>query len=512
MPDYQLGAIPSPEDKRDLLWASAMPVLENPLPSVYSTRGRQTSPPMQQFGSCVGFTIKAMQEHKEMASQGFEPEATILAGKFAYAECKKLDGLPGQSGTYPRIGMKVLCGIGICEEKLWPNDTSAKTESEYTAEPSEEALENAAGYMSGGYVVVETLQELKEAIDKYDVVAMCVPVYDSFFNADFQGKIAPGTGTIYGYHEIMACGWNDEENFIEFKNSWGTGWGDHGYGKLPYNYRGQSTVPFMEAHAAVDFVTGEQTTGGPASLALPVNDPFVVTQNFGNDFQKADGSWMYKSLGIPGHNGTDIRAKDGDPIFSCDSGLVIFSGVKGGYGNCVIIKHSWGTTLYGHLSDIMVSDDTGKNSIGKRVKLGKAGHTGNVTAAHLHLGMTINGVSNPAYKNYIDPLPYLKGALPMNIPDKGLALLADGKTEIVYFKIHNPNEMQGIVALSGYASPAVIPPVSKIDTLATTGYVLGSDSRTVIFYHKLASQAEQNLFVQLFKIPAQEALPPASVL
>ena len=30
--------------------------------------------------------------------------------------------------------------------------------------------------------------------------------------------------------------YNDEKQYFQFQNSWGIGWGDNGYGYIPYSY------------------------------------------------------------------------------------------------------------------------------------------------------------------------------------------------------------------------------------------------------------------------------------
>ncbi len=63
-------------------------------------------------------------------------------------------------------------------------------------------------------------------------------------------------------------------------------------------------------------------------------------------------------------------------------GDVKFSGIKGGFGNCIILKHGNGfETLYGHLSKILVSP--GQHiEIGQQI--GNIGSTGRSTGPHLH--------------------------------------------------------------------------------------------------------------------------------
>lgn len=82
------------------------------------------------------------------------------------------------------------------------------------------------------------------------------------------------------------------------------------------------------------------------------------------------------------HKGLDVAVAYGSPVKCAASGKVIFAGVKGGYGNCVIVEHGNGlATLYGHLSEILVEAND-------RVKVGqiiaKSGNTGRSTGPHLH--------------------------------------------------------------------------------------------------------------------------------
>jgi murein DD-endopeptidase MepM/ murein hydrolase activator NlpD len=82
------------------------------------------------------------------------------------------------------------------------------------------------------------------------------------------------------------------------------------------------------------------------------------------------------------HKGLDIAVAHGSDVRSAAAGKVIFAGVKGGYGNCVIISHGNGLdTLYGHLSAILVktNDVVKVNDV-----IAKSGNTGRSTGPHLH--------------------------------------------------------------------------------------------------------------------------------
>jgi murein DD-endopeptidase MepM/ murein hydrolase activator NlpD len=95
------------------------------------------------------------------------------------------------------------------------------------------------------------------------------------------------------------------------------------------------------------------------------------------------------------HPGIDFRGQTGDPVKTTANGKVIFTGWKGGYGNCIVVKHNNDfETLYGHLSHINVHEGQDVNT---GDVIGKVGSTGHSTGAHLHYEVRKNGKPiNPA--------------------------------------------------------------------------------------------------------------------
>ena len=82
------------------------------------------------------------------------------------------------------------------------------------------------------------------------------------------------------------------------------------------------------------------------------------------------------------HKGIDYGVPIGTDVQCTAKGKVIFAGVKGGYGNCVIISHGNGlSTLYAHLSsiDVKANDEVEVGQI-----IAKSGNTGRSTGPHLH--------------------------------------------------------------------------------------------------------------------------------
>lgn len=95
---------------------------------------------------------------------------------------------------------------------------------------------------------------------------------------------------------------------------------------------------------------------------------------------------------IRAHKGTDYAAARGTPIKASGDGKVTFAGVKGGYGNTVILQHGQAyQTLYAHMHNF------GKGiKNGARVRqgqiIGYVGTTGLSTGPHLHYEFYVNGV------------------------------------------------------------------------------------------------------------------------
>lgn len=109
---------------------------------------------------------------------------------------------------------------------------------------------------------------------------------------------------------------------------------------------------------------------------------------------------------IRAHKGVDYAAPKGTPIKVTGDGRVTFRGVKGGYGNVVIVQHgSEYSTLYAHLSGFAKGVNTGTR-VRQGQTIGYLGMTGLATGPHLHYEFLVNGVHrNPLKVKFPDALP-----------------------------------------------------------------------------------------------------------
>jgi len=95
---------------------------------------------------------------------------------------------------------------------------------------------------------------------------------------------------------------------------------------------------------------------------------------------------------IRGHIGTDYAAPIGTPGHAAGDGRVSFEGVRGGYGNAVVLAHSNNvSTLYGHMSRFARNVRIGSHVLQGEV-IGYVGMTGLATGPHLHYEYLMNGV------------------------------------------------------------------------------------------------------------------------
>jgi len=98
------------------------------------------------------------------------------------------------------------------------------------------------------------------------------------------------------------------------------------------------------------------------------------------------------------HEGLDIAATEGEPVYAVRAGRVIFAGPRGTYGMTIIIDHGAGlTTLYAHASSLLVQEN---DWVQQGQLIARVGSTGHSNGPHLHFEVRLNEVP-------YDPLHFL---------------------------------------------------------------------------------------------------------
>ena len=142
----------------------------------------------------------------------------------------------------------------------------------------------------------------------------------------------------------------------------------------------------LQASLKADFDRSLLPAPGSGILGWPLPEPIFVTQYFGRTaFARAGG---YNGNG---HNGIDLRAAVGTPVFTGERGTVRSVGDtdlacrRASYGRWILIDHPNNlSTLYTHLSLVKVKAG---DAVNRGELIGYSGQTGYATGPHLHFSV-----------------------------------------------------------------------------------------------------------------------------
>ncbi|MGY1672448.1 M23 family metallopeptidase [Geodermatophilus sp. SYSU D00710] len=102
------------------------------------------------------------------------------------------------------------------------------------------------------------------------------------------------------------------------------------------------------------------------------------------------------------HQGVDIAAPIGTPVYAPDGGVVLQAGPASGFGQAVYVQHSDGRiTLYGHVDTFTVSAG---EVVGAGQQIATVGNKGQSTGPHLHFEVHEGGL----YASRVNPVPWLE--------------------------------------------------------------------------------------------------------
>lgn len=177
--------------------------------------------------SAVEFLLKKMKQGERELSRLFLYYATRVwvAG----------DDPTSDNGAMIRDVMKAMASYGTCTEEIWPYDLT-----KFSNVPSPMARAEAKNRQILHYYRCQNLRAIKGCLaEGYPVVGgFSVP-------ESIEGDITLKTGFVLyplpkenfiGGHAVLIVGYDDRKKLLTFQNSWGTEWGDKGFGYLPYAY------------------------------------------------------------------------------------------------------------------------------------------------------------------------------------------------------------------------------------------------------------------------------------
>jgi C1A family cysteine protease len=204
------------------------------------------------LGSCTANAGVGMIEFYEKKAYGLWLDASRL---FLYKATRNLLGWKGDTGAYLRTTMGAMALFGVPPEKYWPYKIAS-----FDTEPTAFLYAFAQSFQALNYYRLDPvgttptnlLSQIKTNLAGNLPSMFGFTVYDSISQANGAGKgkipFPCSTDKVAGGHAIMAIGYDDTlaikntnggkttTGALLIRNSWGTSWGDMGYGWLPYEY------------------------------------------------------------------------------------------------------------------------------------------------------------------------------------------------------------------------------------------------------------------------------------
>lgn len=249
MTSRRLGALRDVHDVRDRMYR-ASPRL-GPLPQEIDLR--ESGGPIKdqgEEGSCTGHAFSSA---REWIARRYEKSAPVLSPQCMYAEELLANGdFPNDDGAMPRTGCQVLTVLGCCETALYPYVAGQITR------PTPEQALNAYKYKTGAYHRIGNLSEFLRCLSDPTPWPVLVgfTVYESFMSeqvAESGIMLSPQSGEQeQGGHEVLCLGYDLPKQLALMQNSWGDGWGQHGYFWMPLSVISAADTDLWMVH-----------TGGP---------------------------------------------------------------------------------------------------------------------------------------------------------------------------------------------------------------------------------------------------------
>jgi hypothetical protein len=157
-------------------------------------------------------------------------EPFVPSVQYGFVRARQLEGTyPGEgtTGTWPITANRIWWGWGIPPESAWPYDTRRWP----PVEP--EGIDDLAHeYLGHRYQRVRSLNECKRVLAFHSpIVGISINITKSWRDPPKGIIPAKRSGKLH-VHSISLVGYDDSQQRLIFKNSWGRDWGDKGLGYL----------------------------------------------------------------------------------------------------------------------------------------------------------------------------------------------------------------------------------------------------------------------------------------
>lgn len=250
----------------------------------------QVPPPGDQesMGSCVGWAVGyATKSFHEAVEEGWSVATTNHRFSPSWIYNQVNGGV--DRGTHVSTAMNLVASKGVDSIGAFPY-----VDGDFTTQPNAVSMRRAARFPAQSwYTLAVSETEIKKVLAGGNTVVIAVEVLPDFdqLNSTTNTVYDSDTGNSRGRHALAVIGYDNSRSAFRFINSWGTGFGDQGYGWLAYSFINNVKL-VLDAYVMVD----------AANLALvgDANDDGCVGD--------ADYQILSIRYGYSVSNGADARA------------------------------------------------------------------------------------------------------------------------------------------------------------------------------------------------------------
>lgn len=187
----------------------------------------------------------------------------FLTGRYTWYLARTLTGLE-QEETSILANLRAATAKGMCKSELWPQHVVIPSEPVIRA-----AEADAYKHRIGLYQRLNSIEKMRLSLANGNLIRVGIHVYESIFTVGIDGVVPmPKPDEVYvGQHAVIVCGYKDDDSSqaesngqlsgrFTIQNSWGSEWGENGFGYISYEYvRTYGVEVFTQGEIFVPFLT-----------------------------------------------------------------------------------------------------------------------------------------------------------------------------------------------------------------------------------------------------------------
>lgn len=230
--------------------------------------------------SCAGWSVAYATTYLTNANaanaDGTPNYSRLLSPAYIYSQVK-LSSQTCDGGSYlisngtNKGALDIAIEQGICPWQTMPYQQNT-CQTKPTAQQTNAASANRVQQYTR--LSASTPTDIKKALSTNQPVIVCVEMDNDLVNAGTQ-FVWQQHGASLGNHFVVVCGYDDTKKAFQFINSWGTNWGNKGYGWISYDLFPRVVLQAVALQAVT------QTTGAPTAAfqpsAIQGDTPLTVT-------------------------------------------------------------------------------------------------------------------------------------------------------------------------------------------------------------------------------------------